>query len=604
MLEDLIVFFIFLVHGNYSAWTKFSSCSGTCGVGTKTRKRLCNNPVPRYGGRDCSKIGLSSETIKCNATPCPIPGGYTSWSNFSQCSVSCGEGGVRYRTRNCTNPKPQYGGQNCSIIGPAVEEERCNSHCCPIPGGYTSWSNFSKCSVSCGEGGTRYRTRNCTNPVPKHGGKNCSKIGSSFESEACNNFSCPVHGNYTAWSAFSSCSTSCGNGFRTRNRNCSNPVPQHGGRNCSTLGSDHEKTSCNLGECPVHGGYSEWSEFSVCSQTCGNASKTRTRTCNNPTPSYGGRDCESLGPNSDTVSCDTLRPCPVHGNYSEWSGFSPCEKTCGNSSKFRRRFCANPEPSFGGNNCSLLGKDFEQVPCYETPCPVHGNFSEWSEFSRCSRTCGNSTKERYRNCSRPAPMHGGNNCSSLGPNIEVRNCSLSPCPVNGNYSQWSEFSQCTHSCGNGTQFRTRQCNNPAPRDGLNCSMLGPSNETRLCKTHPCPINGNFSDWSEFSGCSKTCGSGVKFRYRYCTNPEPRYGGTNCSGPTSDKQPCHLRHCPINGNYSSWSSFGRCSKTCDNGTQVRIRYCTKPSPKHGGRDCNVFGPNVESRPCETQRCPGN
>jgi hypothetical protein len=372
------------------------------------------------------------------------------------------------------------------------------------------------------------------------------------------------------------------------------------------LGLGYEIRTCNLGECPIHGRYGEWSNFSVCSQTCGNSTKTRTRICDNPFPSYGGRDCKDLGPDSDTVPCDT-RPCPIHGNYSDWLEFSPCFKTCGNSSKIRRRFCTNPATRFGGDNCSVLGSDFEEIPCDQAPCPVHGNFSDWSEFSKCSRTCGNSVKKRYRNCTRPVPMHGGNDCSSLGPLVQVVNCDVPQCPVNGNYSEWSKFSVCSHTCGNGTQFRTRHCNNPLPLfDGLNCSTLGPSNETRPCHTRPCPIHGDFSEWSEFSGCSETCGLGVKIRYRFCTNPEPRFGGDSCSklGPTSDVTSCDVRPCPIHGNYSTWSSFGPCSKSCDNGTQIRRRFCTRPSPLYGGRDCHMFGPNVEARQCETQPCPGN
>ena len=54
-----------------------------------------------------------------------INGGYTSWSVWSDCSVTCG-GGFRTRSRNCTNPEPLGGGKNCDDIGPAEEQEDCN----------------------------------------------------------------------------------------------------------------------------------------------------------------------------------------------------------------------------------------------------------------------------------------------------------------------------------------------------------------------------------------------------------------------------------------------------------------------------------------------
>ena len=50
------------------------------------------------------------------------------------------------------------------------------------------------------------------------------------------------------------------------------------------------------------GGYTDWSE-SKCSVTCGGGVKTLTRTCTNPPPSNGGKDCSELGPAEKTVPC-------------------------------------------------------------------------------------------------------------------------------------------------------------------------------------------------------------------------------------------------------------------------------------------------------------
>ena len=59
----------------------------------------------------------------------------------------------------------------------------------------------------------------------------------------------------------------------------------------------------------VHGGYSDWSDWSTCSLTCGGGSTMRTRSCTNPTPDHGGNDCSSLGSASETNSCNN-QPCP------------------------------------------------------------------------------------------------------------------------------------------------------------------------------------------------------------------------------------------------------------------------------------------------------
>ena len=58
----------------------------------------------------------------------------------------------------------------------------------------------------------------------------------------------------------------------------------------------------------VHGGYSQWSNFTECSVTCGSGFQSRTRTCTNPLPCCGGRNCDRLGPNVQTQECDAC-PC-------------------------------------------------------------------------------------------------------------------------------------------------------------------------------------------------------------------------------------------------------------------------------------------------------
>lgn len=56
----------------------------------------------------------------------------------------------------------------------------------------------------------------------------------------------------------------------------------------------------------------------------------------------------------------------------------------------------------------------------------------------------------------------------------------------GWWSGWTEFGECSTSCGNGVHFRTRQCNNPAPQNGgQDCS--GSSHEFKACTNGLCPL---------------------------------------------------------------------------------------------------------------------
>uniref|UniRef100_A0A8C5A0N0 Peptidase M12B domain-containing protein n=1 Tax=Gadus morhua TaxID=8049 RepID=A0A8C5A0N0_GADMO len=57
----------------------------------------------------------------------------------------------------------------------------------------------------------------------------------------------------------------------------------------------------------VHGSWSSWSEFSPCSRMCGGGVSHRTRDCNNPRPAFGGKECE--GPDVEADLCHRRRPC-------------------------------------------------------------------------------------------------------------------------------------------------------------------------------------------------------------------------------------------------------------------------------------------------------
>ena len=53
--------------------------------------------------------------------------------------------------------------------------------------------------------------------------------------------------------------------------------------------------------------------------------------------------------------------------------------------------------------------------------------------------------------------------------------------VNGGYGPWSPFSSCSKTCGSGSKFRTRSCNNPEPQNnGQSCEVLGDSINTQTC----------------------------------------------------------------------------------------------------------------------------
>ena len=57
------------------------------------------------------------------------------------------------------------------------------------------------------------------------------------------------------------------------------------------------------------------------------------------------------------------------------------------------------------------------------------------------------------------------------------------------------------------------------------------------------VNGNWSDWGKWGDCTVTCGGGTRKRNRACTNPAPENGGLDCEGSNKEEEPCNNIPCP-------------------------------------------------------------
>ncbi|XP_038063563.1 A disintegrin and metalloproteinase with thrombospondin motifs 6-like isoform X2 [Patiria miniata] len=432
----------------------------------------------------------------------PVDGGWSAWTT-GPCSVTCGQG-VQSRTRQCNNPPPQNGGQQCS--GSSTDTLTCFQEACPVSvnGGWSPWSPFGACSVTCG-GGQRTRTRTCTNPTPQNGGLPC--FGSGTSSQVCNTQACPVviNGGWSSYQFDGPCSATCGGGQQTLRRTCDNPRPQNGGANC--VGSNVQIINCNTQEClsVVDGGWSSWQNQGSCSRTCGGGQQTQIRYCTNPVPQNGGAYC--VGSSTQTINCNT-QSCPsvVNGGWSSWQNQGSCSRTCGGGQQTQYRYCNNPVPQNGGAYCS--GNSYQVADCNVQACGTDGGWSNWGEYSACSVSCGYGHRSRYRTCTNPAPQNGGQTCTGSSTEYQQCSNSLAcSVPVNGGWSSWSLFGACSVTCGGGQQTRSRTCTNPTPQNGgSTCS--GSALDSQSCSTQSCPTTsgqtvrgtyneGTYREYNEF-----------------------------------------------------------------------------------------------------------
>jgi len=131
----------------------------------------------------------------------------------------------------------------------------------------------------------------------------------------------------------------------------------------------------------INGGWSNWSEYSVCDGTCGQGKKTRTRACNNPYPSFGGILCS--GPSVDTSTCKLPNMCP---EWSQWSAYSACSATCGSGTRSRTRTCSPlGEPRCPGAAKQIQACKLEDCRHEKTGSFVleGGVFGDWGPIETC-----------------------------------------------------------------------------------------------------------------------------------------------------------------------------------------------------------------------------
>ncbi|XP_061181416.1 semaphorin-5A-like [Saccostrea echinata] len=405
--------------------------------------------------------------------------------------------------------------------------------------------------------------------------------------------SCPVHkhpvdGQWSTWSPWTSCSQSGNNpssgNCLCRLRSCDSPPALYGGQPC-------QGSAVEVANCTIHGQWSDWTSWSKCSTTCGSGQQTRSRSCSNPPPMNGGDDCKPLSKDEEFKA--SVRPfcvgnpaCPeppVAGNWSVWTPWSDCTAKCNGGIQNRRRTCTNPLPQRGGLPCA--GNTNEWRMCNSYKCKDQQKLTRWTPWSNINQTVSGHWEQRYRFvCTASVPDPNLIRSSHIKTHTRFCLKSDSSCyrpdklefnsSVDGDWSTWSTWSGCSADCGTGMQWRARSCDNPEPI-GFGQDCQGLSSEFKTCNDQECIAA--WGSWSDYSVCSVTCGQGSQTRFRSCSFPQAGFNGSvdvTCVGISEESVPCFQPVCNDTGLWDQWSYWSECNS---DSIQFRHRTCREHLP---------------------------
>merc|ERR1719253_122696 len=109
-----------------------------------------------------------------------------------------------------------------------------------------------------------------------------------------------------------------------------------------------------------------------------------------------------------------------------------------------------------------------------------------------------------------------------------------------------------------------------------------------CNLHDCPIDCVWSSWTDWGGCSATCGKdGLQNRTREFSI-HAMHGGAVCQGENITHTECNVLDCPIDCMWAEWDEWSNCSEPCADGEAVGQHQAIRARISHarfGGIDCN-------------------
>ncbi|PIK37342.1 putative thrombospondin type-1 domain-containing protein 7B-like [Apostichopus japonicus] len=439
---------------------------------------------------------LEKDNFKWNAGP------------WMKCQIEREDSCTQKRKVDCRNGLDQRAPPTFCKPSDRPEDSR---QCSPCPEAclLTAWTAWSECSATCSPAANRIRSREVLRPEVNQGYV-CGELSQfevCVELPDCGDDMVPIYtwrtGEWTSCRKIDSLiSGECGLGQRTRSVACLDEtgrnVPEDG-----CLYRNQGQTPADLEICsvPCDCVLSDWSEWSLCSQTC-------LDTLDPSNLGYQTRSREILRlPDKEGLPC-------AH----EWQGCIPRDGICGGGKEWRQVYCikvgdTTKQPVEEKHCLQTDKKPLSRRACWRD-CPVDCQLGEWENWSPCSRSCGDGGFHvRMREVLRP-PAHGGQPCDAQ---YQTKECE----PVDCAWWRTDSWSTCfldsrDSACGRGLWYRVVYCISALDTevDSSNCEGITKPLPSDQCSV-PCPEDCIVSEWSKWSPCSVTCGKqgGMQTRWR-------------------------------------------------------------------------------------------